>query len=183
MATWALGQHCRSLTYIFIKQVRILLHIGLQEVCRSSNKKCVTSGRVPRPATKTETFWLIFKMPLWVSSPAISRNSQHAHRTSQHHLGTWHRNHDRRTWPWNNFSLKYPYIFQQTHDKNIRIYQVEAAILIWHQILITKSRNWVFSTFAILENLPPHTIFIPGAPWSRSLTVSSPTTLGSLKRE
>ena len=33
--------------------------------------------------------------------------------------------------------LKYPYIIQQTRDENIQTYQVEAALLIWHQVLIT----------------------------------------------
>ena len=96
MATWALGQYYRSVTYIFIKQVRILLHIGGHEVCRSSNKKCVRSGRVAQPATKTETFWLTFKMPLSVSWPVISRNSQRAHKT---HLWNVALQHGLRTWP------------------------------------------------------------------------------------
>ena len=115
----ALGQYYRSVTYIFIKQVRILLHIGGQEVCRSSNKKCARSGRVAQPATKTETFWLTFKMPLSVSWPAISRNSQRAHKTrlwnvasqhglrtclldmtSQHDLRTMTAIHDHGRWLW-----------------------------------------------------------------------------------
>ena len=119
MATWALGQYYRSVTYILIKQVRILLHIGGQEVCRSSNKKCVRSGRVAQPATKTETFWLTFKMPLSVSWPAISHNSQRAQKTrlwnvasqhglrtclldmtSQHDLRTMTAIHDHGRWVW-----------------------------------------------------------------------------------
>ena len=36
-----------------------------------------------------------------------------------------------------NFSLQYPFIIQQTGNENIQTYQVEAAILIWHQVLIT----------------------------------------------
>ena len=85
-----LSTKCRSVTYIFIKQVRSFLRIRGQEVCWCSNKKCVTL------------------MPRSVSWTAISRDSQHdlgtCHRnmTSRHVIGTWPSDmttvHDGGTW-------------------------------------------------------------------------------------
>ena len=93
------NQYCHSVTYIFIKQVRILLHIGGQEVCRCSNKKCATL------------------MPRSVSWRAISRNSQHD-------LGTWPwdmtSRHDHRTGPRNmtveHESGAWPWTMTSQHD-------------------------------------------------------------------
>ena len=77
MATWALSQYFISVTYIFVTQVRILLHIVGQEVCGCSNKKCVTSSGALGPATTAETCWLMFKMLMPLSWPAIPQNLYH----------------------------------------------------------------------------------------------------------
>ena len=77
MATWALSQYFISVTYNFVTQVRILLHIVGQEVCGCSNKKCVTSSGALGPATTAETCWLMFKMLMPLSWPAIPRNLYH----------------------------------------------------------------------------------------------------------
>ena len=100
-----------SVTYIFIKKVRILLHIGGQEVCRCPNKKQITSRGVQGHKLLSSCSKCHFQCHDKPFLATLNMTSEHSLRTSPWHMTSGHdlttrprtmtSDNYRCTWPWN----------------------------------------------------------------------------------